>query len=132
MTMSIMSISCLFISRYFWLNFSIPNMLTQHIKSQKDGILKLYINFECNKSFPSKARLSVHSKVHTDYPRPFSCNFCEYKTHKTYNLTIHLETHNDQIYNCHLCEKNYYTQMSLKSHINYKHVKRIKNHNCGY
>ena len=95
-------------------------MLTQHINSQKDGTLKLYICFECNKSFPSKARLSVHSKVHTDYPRPFSCNFCEYKTHKTYNLTIHLETHNDQTYNCHLCEKKYNTQMSLSSNYSSK------------
>lgn len=50
--------------------------------------------------------------------KPYFCNFCDYRTHKTSALAQHVRTHTgEKPFSCHLCDFTSSTSGSLKRHV---------------
>uniref|UniRef100_A0A336LXH2 CSON004477 protein n=1 Tax=Culicoides sonorensis TaxID=179676 RepID=A0A336LXH2_CULSO len=89
---------------------------------------------ECGKYFPAVSNLNRHIKhVHPlkqVIGFRFQCTLCEnfYKTKKSLNL--HMETHDKREMSCEFCNKIFYRERNLNTHIKIVHLNREKTRAC--
>ena len=71
----------------------------------------------CGKAFYTKSTLLQHIRIHTEYPRPYPCDQCDYKAVNRYILRNHIDTHTEGKYPCHVCDFVSKTYVALRSHV---------------
>ena len=71
----------------------------------------------CEKTFITSASLRKHKKWHTDYPKPYKCNTYGYATHAERILRNHIQIHDGRKYKCEICNEDFNSEASKKSHI---------------
>ena len=71
---------------------------------------------ECDKIFPSQARLKAHAIVHSEV-RPFQCRHCSKRFLRLCTLTAHEITHTgEKPFSCKVCDKKFADRSTLAVH----------------
>ena len=110
-----------------------PQLMVEHINSHSLG--KSFECDLCHKLFALKYHLNSHKKmvhnVNNHYP-VLNCQYCDYTTKNLFCFRQHLRTHQTETpFRCQRsgCDKQFKTELSLRSHIIYCHTK-LKPHVC--
>lgn len=99
--------------------------LLQHIRFIHNKDLPIVCD-ECGKFYRSITALNVHKIVHAT-TRPCQCPKCPKTFKDPWHLRLHMETHNDLIYECSICEKRMKTRRALRDHmVVHTDVKKFK------
>ena len=87
--------------------------LRQHVMSTHEQ--KLFLCNHCNKSFGRKDTLSLHMQIHL-HESMFECDSCKKTFYHTKTYKNHLLSHQQKIYKCQRCPKEYTSKLSLEKH----------------
>ncbi|XP_033745884.1 zinc finger protein 880-like [Pecten maximus] len=90
---------------------------------EKPNEPKFFNCLMCSKVFRTNENLESHIKRVHDKPSTFNCDICEKTFLRRDAMLNHRESHLGQIFQCSLCDRNYSTSMTLKSHMRKKHGK---------
>ena len=63
--------------------------LRQHMESVHT-LERRFVCIQCGKGFSAKARLVIHSRIHTGV-KPFKCLKCDYRSNRVDNVQFHLK-----------------------------------------
>ncbi|OWF34650.1 zinc finger protein 184-like [Mizuhopecten yessoensis] len=85
---------------------------------------KLFRCLLCSKVFRTNENLESHIKRVHDKPMIYNCDLCERTFLRRDAMLNHKESHLGQTFQCSLCDRNYSTSMTLKSHMRKKHGKK--------
>lgn len=97
----------------------------QHIRFIHDKDLPIVCD-ECGKFYRSITALNIHKIVHAT-TRPCQCLKCPKTFKDPWHLRLHMETHNDLIYECSSCGKRMKTRRALRDHmVVHTDVKKFK------
>jgi len=93
--------------------------LTGHLNSDKEPVLEC--QFEgCNKKFFSSKTFYKHAADHNGLTHPFQCPICHLHFDRKSQLKYHHESKHEKVvkHQCPFCEKGFYKNCDLKSHLN--------------
>ncbi|XP_060075649.1 zinc finger protein 530-like [Ylistrum balloti] len=91
----------------------------------------LYNCLLCNKVFRTNDSLESHIKRTHEKPMIYNCDLCERTFLRRDAMLNHKESHLGQTFQCSLCDRNYSTSMTLKSHMRKKHGKKDDRRSTG-
>ena len=88
----------------------------------------------CMKSFPSRAALLTHSRIHRppqkesdDGKKPFVCTVCDKRVRLNVHLKAHMRMHTgEKPFACRLCSKAYKSNTDLRLHYRNVHHLELK------
>ncbi|CAB3387528.1 Hypothetical predicted protein [Cloeon dipterum] len=138
--------------------YATRNRLNLHVKRTHMVLKKEHSCEVCGKQFENHSTLMFHRKIHFPDSRTEKCEVCGWSTYSKGNLKKHMATHaterpyvcdecgkrftekfilqkhrevhrpDRQVFKCHLCEKTFSTQHSLKNHV--KRHQGLLNYEC--
>lgn len=97
--------------------------LNNHLASKHEIYkTKMHECKECDKKFPSAAKLEMHFKNNHSSERPYSCRYCDSTFAVAFYRKLHEKRHtNKKYYNCTLCDVKTSSSFTLKTHMYNKH-----------
>ena len=100
--------------------FPLKNVLTDHIQTvhEEESSFKCK---DCSKSFPTKYRLKIHHEQF--HFQTYTCHECGTCFEKKQQIESHINSvHlNQRPYKCNLCEKSFFIDSQLKTHLKRTH-----------